>query len=340
MAQLNDLFISHDAIGILKGYLKEEGISLPAFQAQLDGLEKSVLEKKGAISFEIWWGLLDELNGLLAQPILGTRIGARMTPKQSGILGYLTQTSASMLDALRCFERFQRLIYEGNTAQIDWQGDICILTWDTSHGHSTQISDEVVFASLLSVMRCCLQDPTASLLSVAFSGAPMGPANLYQEYYGCEVQFNQTNLSMSVDSKYLLMSFESSDPGLHGLLFEQALNKLPKESEERDFVGDLHQATVRALHEGQPTAAHISSKLHMSSRTLHRRLDGLGYVFRDFLKAIRKKMAQEYLVDEHLTLSEIALLLGYSEQSAFSRAFAGWFDMTPSEYKVSLVTAS
>ncbi len=329
MAQLNDLFISHDAIGILKSYLKEEGVSLPEFQRQLDGMAN-----KGAISFEAWWALLDELDCLLEQPILGTRIGARVTPKQSGILGYLTQTSASMLDALRCFERFQRLIYEGNTAQIDWQGEVCTLTWNISHGHSTQISDEVVFSSLLSVMRYCLQDPSASLLSVAFSGAPMGPANLYQEYYGCEVQFNQLNISMSVDSKYLLMPFESSDPGLHSLLFEQALNKLPKESVERDFVGDLHQATVRALHEGQPTAAHIASKLHMSSRTLHRRLDGLGYVFRDFLKAIRKKMAQEYLDDEHFTLSEIALLLGYSEQSAFSRAFADWFDMSPSEYKV------
>jgi AraC-like DNA-binding protein len=191
---------------------------------------------------------------------------------------------------------------------------------------------------LLSVMRYCLEDPSAALLSVVFSGAPMGPASLYQEYYGCEVVFNQPNISMSVDSKYLLMPFESADPGLHGLLFEQALNKLPKESVERDFVGELHQATVRALHEGQPTANHIASKLHMSSRTLHRRLGGLGYIFRDFLKAIRKKMAKEYLVDEHLTLSEIALLLGYSEQSAFSRAFAEWFDMSPSEYKVSLVS--
>lgn len=331
---MNDLFISHDAIGVLKGYLKEEGVSLPEFEGQLDALEK-----KSAISFEIWWGLLDELNRLMSQPILGTRIGARVTPKQSGILGYLTQTSASMLDALRCFERFQRLIYEGNTAQIDWQGDTCTLMWNASHGHSTQISDEVVFASLLSVMRCCLQDPTVSLLSVAFSGDPMGPADLYRAYYGCEVEFNQPHIGMSVDSRYLLTPFESSDPGLHGLLFEQALNKLPKESVERDFVGELHQATIRALHEGLPTAAHISSKLNMSSRTLHRRLDGLGYVFRDFLKAIRKKMAQEYLADEHLTLSEIALLLGYSEQSAFSRAFADWFKMSPSEYKVSLTGA-
>lgn len=328
MTKLNDLFISHDAIGILNAFLREEAITLPEFQGQLD-----VLAKRASISYEIWWGLLDQLNALLQQPALGTRIGAKVTPKQSGILGYLTQTSASMLEALHCFERFQRLIYEGNKAQMQWLGDTCALTWDVSHGHSTQISDEVVFASLLSVMRYCLQDPAVKLRSVAFSGAPMGPMGVYEQYYGCEVLFNQPNLGMSVDSEYLLKPFDSSDPGLHGLLLEQAAHKLPTEPVERSFVEELHQATVRALHEGQPTAANIAKRLHMSSRTLHRRLDALGYVFRDFLKNIRKELVKEYLTDNQLSLSEIALLLGYSEQSAFSRAFVGWYGMTPSEFK-------
>jgi len=112
---MKDLFISHDAIGVLKGYLKEEGIELPSFQKEL-----SALESGGALSFEIWWGLLDALNEQVKRPALGTHIGSKMTPKQSGILGYLTQTSATLLDALRCFERFQRLIYEGNKAEMQW----------------------------------------------------------------------------------------------------------------------------------------------------------------------------------------------------------------------------
>jgi len=104
-----------------------------------------------------------------------------------------------------------------------------------SHGHSTQISDEVVLASLLSVMRYCLQDPSVGLLSVGFTGAAMAEAQLYRDYYGCEVKFDQPAISMTVDSKYLLMPLEFSDPGLHGLLLDQAANKLPAEPVERGF---------------------------------------------------------------------------------------------------------
>jgi len=325
---MNDLFISHDAIGVLKGYLENERIHLPAFQQDLDALEA-----RGALSFAIWWRLLDQLNEQMSKPALGTHIGSKMTPRQSGILGYLTQTSATMLDALRCFERFQRLIYEGNKAEIQWKGGVCTLIWGASHGHSTQISDEVVLSSLLSVMRYCLQDPSICLLSVTFTGSAMGDAWVYRDYYGCDVQFNQPNISMSIDSVHLLSPLTFSDPSLHGLLLDQAINKLPEEPTERGFMEALHQAIVRALHEGQPGAANIASKLHISSRTLHRRLDVLGYVFRELLKEVRKKLAAEYLADEHLSLSEIALLLGYSEQSAFSRAFSDWYGLTPTAYK-------
>ncbi|OUS27611.1 hypothetical protein A9Q99_14305 [Gammaproteobacteria bacterium 45_16_T64] len=325
---MNDLFITHDAIGILRCYLASEQLDLPEFQAELERLEQ-----QPALSFELWWALLDRLSHQVPRSALGTHIGSTVTPKQSGILGYLTQTSATMLDALRCFERFQRLIYEGNKAEIHWQGDVCSLVWKISHGYSTQISDEVVFASLLSVMRYCLDDPGIALLSVAFTGDAMGPIEDYQAFYGGEVSFNQPTLVVSVSSEHLLRPLLYADPGLHGLLLEQAAAKLPLESTERDFMGELNQSIVRALHEGVPTAANIASKLHISSRTLHRRLDNVGVVFRDLLKDIRKQLAADYLKDKQLSLFEIALLLGYSEQSALSRAFVGWYGVTPSVYR-------
>lgn len=325
---MNDLSITHDAIGILRAYVASEQLSLPDFDAEL-----TRLETLPALSFECWWALLDRLQQQLSRPVLGTHIGATVTPKQSGILGYLTQTSATMLDALRCFERFQRLIYDGNKAEIHWQGEVCSLVWDMSHGYSTQISDEVVFSSLLAVMRYCLDDPSIGLLSVAFTGDAMGSMEDYRAYYGGEVTFNQPRLMASISSEHLLSPLVYADPGLHGLLLEQAAAKLPPASDAHSFMADLNQAVVRSLHEGAPSASNIATKLHISSRTLHRRLDAMGLVFRDLLKDIRKELAAEYMEDKQLSLAEIALLLGYSEQSALSRAFVDWYGESPSAYR-------
>jgi AraC-like DNA-binding protein len=268
-----------------------------------------------------------------------------------------------LLDALRCFERFQPLVYAGNRAHIRLKGTRCIITWDNDHGYSTQASDEVITASLLSIMRHCLQDEHLGLESLSFTNQPSAPVQLYKELYGCDALFGQSHLSLSFDSRFLVHPISSQDSGLHSILIEQAKNKLPANNtqpvnnskpidnskqevsprintlaavkNEVPFQLRLQQAITRALHEGKPSAAHIAGKLHISSRTLHRRLAGQGFIFRDFLRKVRKELAAQYLLENHLTLTEIALLLGYSEQSAFSRAFMLWYQVTPSEYKIS-----
>ncbi len=338
MKPLNDLFISHDAIGILQAYLLQADLKLPEFELKLNKLGQ-----RNGISFSIWWQLLDELNGLINQPALGSFIGASSSPKQSGILGYLTQTSATLLNAMQCFERFQPLLYAGDHAQLSWHGKLCTLTWSTTHAHSTQISDEVVVASLLSIMRHCLQDQQLALESVSFIGTPMADANLYRQLYGCDVLFGQGCISLSFAGHFLLQPISSSDSGLHNLLVEQAQNKLPNDAHLSsapvvpaslaELQSSLQPAFVRALHEGKPTAEHIARKLNISSRTLHRRLKSGGVVFKELLKDIRKQLAKEYLSEDHLSLTEVALLLGYSEQSAFSRAFMDWYAQSPSQFK-------
>ena len=77
----------------------------------------------------------------------------------------------------------------------------------------------------------------------------------------------------------------------------------------------------------------VASHLNMSVRTLHRRLKAKSKVYRDVLKDVRKSKAVKYLRDQKLTLSEVALLLGYSEQSTFSRAFSSWYAISPLQYK-------
>ena len=94
---------------------------------------------------------------------------------------------------------------------------------------------------------------------------------------------------------------------------------------------------VQSLHQGEPTLPIVAGHLALSSRTLQRRLQERGLVFQEILENTRRELAIRYLQDKNLSLTDIALLLGYSEQSAFNRAFKRWYNETPKSYRMALL---
>lgn len=77
----------------------------------------------------------------------------------------------------------------------------------------------------------------------------------------------------------------------------------------------------------------VARKIGCSPRTLQRRLDELGFTYQSLLDAVREQLAYQYLQDSHLSYIEVALLLGFSEQSAFNRAFKHWTSTSPGRYR-------
>lgn len=133
------------------------------------------------------------------------------------------------------------------------------------------------------------------------------------------------------------MRVEKADPVLRGLLDQQAdslLNVLPSGDQ---FEQQFYKFLLVAMQDGQPTIEVVAKTMNMSERTLHRRLVDRGLVFKTLLQKTRYQLANQYLKERRLTLSEIALLLGYSEQGAFSRAFKQWSGETPLRYQKRLL---
>src|SRR3546814_15474082 len=85
--------------------------------------------------------------------------------------------------------------------------------------------------------------------------------------------------------------------------------------------------------EGGPTLEQIATKRGQSTRSLYRRLQARGLTYKAVLGDTRFELARGYLADAKLSLPEIALLLGYSEQSAFTPAFNSWAGVTPLRYR-------
>ncbi|MFT7185454.1 MAG: AraC-like DNA-binding protein [Pseudohongiellaceae bacterium] len=327
---LNDFFITRDVIGFLKNYLVLENINLPHYAKKLDDFGS-----KQHISFQQWWDLLDELEVALKIPALGLEIGRHIKVEHCGVLGYLFRTSRNLGEALLCFKRFQRLIYAGSQAeikQVDRQ--IFCIEWDPDFGYSSQLSDELLLSSMTNITRDIIFPHHLSLAQVTFTQAiSENSLTIYESFFECPVLAKQRKLSISFQVSDLSHPVQYEDQNLHSLLGKQAEALLKHLPEDEIFIVELRDTVIRCLHEGRADASVVANQLNISVRTLHRRLQDKNRIYREVLKDIRKSMALKYLSDHKLTLAEVALLLGYSDQSTFSRAFSTWYGKSPLQYK-------
>jgi AraC-like DNA-binding protein len=103
-----------------------------------------------------------------------------------------------------------------------------------------------------------------------------------------------------------------------------------KKSDSSDIVSRVEAAIVEHLPSGAPSAAVIAKDLFVSGRTLQRKLAESGTSYSETLETVRRRLAVEYITDPSRPLTEISFLLGFSELSAFSRAFRRWTGKAPS----------
>ena len=118
------------------------------------------------------------------------------------------------------------------------------------------------------------------------------------------------------------------------LLLQQAEALLEKLPNSTHIDQRLQHAILTGLQKNQYQIEHIARQLNFSVRQLQRYLQQQGTTYQQRMQEVRRILAEQYLKDPHLSLQEIALLLSYSEQSAFQRAFKHWTQVTPQQWRI------
>lgn len=243
-----------------------------------------------------------------------------------GVLGYLVLASSTLGEAMLTYQRYERLFYGIDFAEITPHGEDVEIRWQD--GGLGGLADEVAIAALVTFVERQLTSP-GHPVSVGFVHECAGGSAELQRFFHCPVSLGHDSVHVRFPLHLLIEPLRHSDPTLRVLLDRQAQALLQALPESDAFDRALQQVLLKRLPEGQISLERLAADLHQSPRTLQRRLATRGLTWQQVLDRTRRELAQQYLLDRSLSLSEIALLLGYSEQSAFSRAFRRWTHTAP-----------
>jgi AraC-like DNA-binding protein len=157
---------------------------------------------------------------------------------------------------------------------------------------------------------------------------PMLPQRL-----GLPVVASQGQFALVFDDASQTVPVVHADARLLDLLQRYADDLLAQRTHKDDVVVQASRWILRYLHTGEVAVAQLASGLGMSNRTLGRRLTEEGLTAARLIEQTRRDLAHHYLEDRAVPLGRITYLLGYSDLSAFTRAFRRWTGRTPSEWR-------
>lgn len=320
--------VSSQVLNILLRFIDEEGISDSHYRSRVEAAKCF-----DRISIELWWNLLEELAIIHPLPALGIQIGMRGEIQDAGILGYLAASCDSLVEAVARLQRFEPLIHNLSHSWLKIKEDHIYIGWENNGHVSTVLSNDVVLSGSLAFIRKLIGTQTFTPLEVELAGIPTDEKNEYERLLGCPVVITEDVLAMKLPLSMLQLSIDNSNPQLRSILEQQAesiLATLPKPDE---FLKDIQQHILNGLEIGQISVKWLARKLDISERSLYRKLSERGRSYQNLLDELRHQLAIRYIKNPDLSLTEISLMLGYSEHSAFTRAFKKWVGETPLKYR-------
>jgi AraC-like DNA-binding protein len=191
----------------------------------------------------------------------------------------------------------------------------------------------VEYALAVTVLHCRHATGVAfPLARVELAFPSPGSTAEYEAVFGCPAKMgSESNMFVLTHAAWQLPN-QVASPDLLRTLEEHA-DRLLQTLRAEEVESAVARCLMEELRGGDPSLERIAKRLGMSPRTLQRRLRDEQSSFADVLDRTRKHFASCYLQERGLQLTEIAYLLGFSEQSAFTRAFQRWYGVSPTQYR-------
>jgi AraC-like DNA-binding protein len=286
--------------------------------------------------------LWQEAEAASGDPLLGLHVAEHYRTGAISILGYIFLNCGTGADALDRLIRFAALMNDGLRAHLSRDAGATTIRLEAVPGmdnfllRSGRHVFETMSAGIVLTLRR-LTDRPAVPSQVWFRHRVAGPVEEYHRIFGTLVRFGQPEDRLTFRNEQLDVPIPAADPSLLALFEGHARSQL----DGLERFGGTSQRVVRLLAARLtgtvPPVGVIAAELAMSGRQLQRVLKDEGTSYQLLLDEARRDLALARLRIPGTTATEVALLLGYSEAGAFTRAFRRWTGGTPGAYAASAV---
>ena len=299
------------------------------------GLDRVVLDNPEAfVPSAIFARLLEEAARQTGDDVFGLHFGERFDPKNIGPLAYVVINSPTILAGIENGARYFKVHNQDVTTSLEVAGERVYIRYRfTDLGlDSPRQHNEYSMAVMLNTARLVAGSDWTPR-EVHFAHHSPTQVQEHSRIFRAPVLFGCPTNALVVEREFLDRHVPAADKRLYRILqryLEHVLADVPREDK---LLAAVRKTIAEAMREGEPTLKRVAKKLALSQRTLERRLKERGPGFKKLMGDTRRRFAINYLKDRDHTLTQIAFLLGYSEVSAFNRAFKRWTGATPLKYR-------
>lgn len=326
----DQFFVAATYVQLLVEYLQQRQIALSSV---LSADDLALLERaqhggsQGRIPRVAFSSMLMRLQQQFNQPTLALHMGQNISPAHLGVLGYLILACSNLGEALIRMDRYGRLVDDAHQMHIRHVGNDIELSWDGTISMDEGLFVELGTTSVVQFARN-ITGLNNAMTRVGFRHSAPKKIAEYQQFFACEVLFDQPNTFLRFPLHYLQLPLRQPDAVLLSILENQAHHALDLLPRTDVFLQEVRRLVMRLCRESAPTLLQVANILHITPRTLQRRLAQHGTRFQPLVDEVRLQLCQQYLQDERLHLADIAQLLGYADQSALARAYKRWTGQT------------
>lgn len=285
---------------------------------------------------ELWAHIMRQVD----DPSMPIRYAQRMHVDDYDTLGLLCKTSPNLGVALERLSRFIHLWVDNQQCRLEVRDTaMLILSRPGPRSLGLRSANESGVAEVLKMMRDIVGQHIRPV-RVYFSHPKPSSVAAHEEFFGCELQFGTAFDAIELEGHWMDAELKLGDAGLSSFLLKHLEHLEEQGIGAKDLTSRVRNSISNAFPGGPPRIEEVAQELGTSVRTLQRHLSGFGTSFQALVEEIRIELAARLVSDSSRSLGEIAFLLGFSEPSAFHRAFRRWNGETPQQYRVRVNSSS
>ncbi len=260
----------------------------------------------------------------LASPGFPIRVANRRSVDEYALLGLACKTADTVRDALGHLIRFTgvwRSQYHCELREGASSADLLLVGPTGELGR--RCTNESAVAQILKAIRDVSAAPVVPLRA-SFRHAAPPDVEEHQSFFDCDVAFGAPFDGLTLSNSTLDSKLSLADSALSRFLVGQLDELAQKHVSNEPLTNKVRRAIGRLLPGGAPKLEEVAAELAMTPRTLQRHLSSVSTSFAQLIDETRHHLAKELLADKDQPVAEISFLLGFSEPSAFHRAFKRW----------------